>query len=276
MAALGKHEPYSRKQRVGMAKKGWAIPITNDAGEVLDGSRPIANRDDFALAIRDLPRARNKSAVKAHITKRATALGALEMLPTGWASKAPASKRRGRPAGSVSLTREREEKILGLIRNGVFDHVAAEACGVSPRTLREWVARGEGRSSRPTTSKLRAFAKAYRKAKAEARALAEARAYQDHLTFWLTHAARSTEDREGWTDLPGASGNGEPTLSPEELKDLITGVRNDQLYSDPNALVPECLNRRCRCSFHRSRTPEELERLRGIAASRRKDPGGGR
>jgi len=267
---------YSRKQRVGMAKKGWAIPITNDSGEVLDGSCPIANKHDLALAIKDLPRARNKSAVKAHITKRATALGALQMLPAGWASKVPASKRRGRPIGSVSLTRERQEKILGLIRNGVFDHVAAEACGVSPRTLREWVARGEGRSSRPATPKLRAFAKEYRKAKAEARALAEARAYREHLPFWLTHAARSTEDREGWTDLPGASGDGEPALSPEELKDLITGVRNDQLYTDPNVLVPMCLNPRCRCTFHRQRTPAELERLRAIAAKRRKSPGGER
>jgi hypothetical protein len=272
MAGSEKLQPYSKKQRVGMVKKGWAIPITNDAGEVLDGSTPIANRDDLALAIKDLPSARNKSAVKAHITKRAEALGAVDVLPGAWLPDQSGTKRRGRPVGSVSLTREREEKILGLIRGGVFDHVAAEAAGISPRTLRDLVARGEGRSSRPSTPKLRAFAKEYRKAKAEARALAEARAYRDHLLFWLSHAARSTEEREGWTEPPEGSTRGSAP-SPEELRDLITGVRNDLLYTDPNILVPECLNRRCRCAFHRPRTPEELEQFRAIATRRRKRPG---
>jgi len=276
MAGSEKHQLYSRKQRVAMAKSALAIPITNDSGEILDGSCPIANKHDLLLAIKDLPRARNKSAVRAHITNRATALGALQLLPAGWASKAPVSKRRGRPIGSVSLTRERQEKILGLIRNGVFDHVAAEACGVSPRALREWVARGEGRSARPATPKLRAFAKAYRKAKAEARALAEARAYREHLLFWLSHAAPSHDGLLGWTAMPEGSDAERDAPSPEELKDLITGVRNDQLYTDPNVLVPVCLNRRCRCTFHRQRTPAELERLRAIAAKRRKSPGGER
>jgi hypothetical protein len=154
--------------------------------------------------------------------------------------------------------------------------VAADVAGISPRTLREWVARGEGRSSRATTPKLRAFAQKYRQAKAEARALAEARIYQDDTKWWLTHAAPSRDGLPGWTAPPEDSGGEGDVPSPEELKDLITGVRNDQLYSDPDAVVPQCLNRRCRCSFHRRRTPEELERLRGIAARRRTDPGGGR
>lgn len=33
---------YGRKQRIQMAKSGLAIPMTNDAGEILDGSCPIA------------------------------------------------------------------------------------------------------------------------------------------------------------------------------------------------------------------------------------------
>ena len=91
MAGSEKHQLYSRKQRVAMAKSALAIPITNDSGEILDGSCPIANKHDLLLAIKDLPRARNKSAVRAHITNRATALGALQLLPAGWASKAPVS-----------------------------------------------------------------------------------------------------------------------------------------------------------------------------------------
>jgi hypothetical protein len=178
--------------------------------------------------------------------------------------------------GSVSLTREREETILGLIRQGVFDSVAAEVAGVSPRVLRDWVARGEGGSSRLSTPKLAAFARNYRKAKAEARAVAESTAFREHLIFWLTHAARSTTEREGWTELPeGWAGDG-PAPSPEELRDLITGIRNDLLYTDPSILIPECANRRCRCLFHRPRTPAELAVLRRITDRRRRDPRGGR
>jgi hypothetical protein len=257
-----------------MAKKGWAIPITNDAGEVLDGSCPIANRDDLVRAIRSLSTATDRRAAKAHIKARAEALGAVDLLPASWS--APAPRRRGRPLGSVSLTREREEKILGLIRRGVFPHVAAALAGVSARALREWVARGEDRSSRPSTPKLRSFARKYREAQAEARALAEARVYKEDVKWWLTHAAPSHDGLLGWTTPPEGSDTETGARSPEELKELITGIRNDQLYSDPTALVPECSNRRCRCVFHRPRTPEELEHLRAIAARRRKAPGGGR
>jgi hypothetical protein len=262
---------YDRKQRVAMAKKGLAIPITNDSGEILDGSCPIATRDDLALAIKNFSKATDKRAAKRHITKRAAALGADDLLPHGWGTETP-RRRRGRPVGSVSLTREREDRLLGFIRKGIFDHVAADYVDISERTLREWVARGEGRSSRPATPKLRDFARKYRQAKAEVRAVAEARIYQQDLKYWLSHAAPSRPGLPGWTKMPEGSDEGDGP-SPEELKDLITGVRNDLLYTNPNALVPECLNRRCRCSFHRPRTPQELERLRGIAAKRRQDPG---
>jgi len=266
---------YDRKQRVAMAEKGLAIPIVNDAGEILDGSCPIATRGDLSLAIKNLSRATDKRAAKAHISKRAEALKAVEMLPRSWGTATP-SKRRGRPVGSVSLTREREDKILGLIRMGVFPHVAAGLAGVSERALREWLARGESRSPRPSTPKLRAFARKFRQAQAEARALAEARVYKEHVRWWLSHAAPSRDGLLGWTALPEGSDAEKDVPSPEELKDLITGVRNDQLYSDPSVTVPECLNRRCCCVFHRPRTPEELERLRQIAAKRRKPPGGER
>lgn len=123
---------YDRKQRVAMAKQGLAIAITNDSGEILDGSIPIATRDDLALAIKNFSKATDKRAAKAHIIKRATALGSPEILPPSWGAATPRRK-RGRPVGSVSLTREREEKILGLIRGGVFPHVAAGLAGVASR-----------------------------------------------------------------------------------------------------------------------------------------------
>jgi hypothetical protein len=215
--------------------------------------------------------------------RRAASTGGRKRAPTpdpgAPAPKEPSStsgRRRGRPIGSVSLTRAREDDLLGLIRSGIFDHVAAESVGISARTLRGWVARGEGRSSRAATPKLRAFARKYRQAKAEARALGEARVYKEDIKWWLTHAAPSRDGLPGWTAMPEGSGGEGDVPSPEELKDLITGVRNDQLYTDPDVVVPQCLNRRCRCSFHRPRTPEELERLRRIAATRGSDPGGRR
>src|SRR3954451_6911633 len=101
------------------------------------------------------------------------------------------SSRRGRPVGSISLTPERQAKIIEFIRAGVADHVAAETAGVPGRTFREWIARGEGRSPRRSTPKLRAFAEDVRTAKAEARISAEARVFREKPAIWLARAARS-------------------------------------------------------------------------------------
>jgi hypothetical protein len=103
----------------------------------------------------------------------------------------------------VALTEEIARRILSYIRAGVFDYVAAEAAGVSDRTFYDWIARGEGRHpSRPPTSRLRAFARDVRTAKAEARVFAEIRVHEKRPEYWLTHAARSKPEREGWTEPP--------------------------------------------------------------------------
>ena len=60
------------------AKSGHALP---------DGSFPIDTVQDLKNAIQAFGRAKNKSAVKAHIIKRAKALGATNLLPEGWLSK---------------------------------------------------------------------------------------------------------------------------------------------------------------------------------------------
>jgi len=115
----------------------------------------------------------------------------------------PASPRRGRPPGSVSLTEEIARTIIEYIRAGTFAEVAAELAGISARTFRDWMARGEGRhSTRPATSKLRRFATDVRRAQAEARAAAEIRVHQKNPEHWLRNAARSTAEREGWTTPP--------------------------------------------------------------------------
>lgn len=66
---------FSTEQRQQMSKKGTAMP---------DGSFPIANAKDLRNAIRAVGRAKNSGAAKAHIRKRAKALGLTNLLPEGW------------------------------------------------------------------------------------------------------------------------------------------------------------------------------------------------
>lgn len=66
---------FNTDQRDKMAKKGHALP---------DGSFPIANEQDLHNAIQAFGRAKDKAAAKAHIIKRAKALGLTKLLPDGW------------------------------------------------------------------------------------------------------------------------------------------------------------------------------------------------
>jgi hypothetical protein len=68
---------FSTDKRDKMAKMGTAMP---------DGSYPIANRKDVQNAIRAIGRApaSKRAAVKAHIKKRAKALGCMDLIPPGW------------------------------------------------------------------------------------------------------------------------------------------------------------------------------------------------
>jgi hypothetical protein len=66
---------FSSKQREEMAASGQAMP---------DGSYPIANRTDLMNAIRSWGRGGADPKVKAHIKRRAKALGASDMIPENW------------------------------------------------------------------------------------------------------------------------------------------------------------------------------------------------
>jgi len=179
-----------------------------------------------------------------------------------------ASKRpRGRPKGSVALTREIEEKILTLIGAGAYDYVAAEAAGVAARTLREWLARGEGRSERGSTPKLRAFARKVRTAKALARVDAEVRVFRENPKLWLSRVARTRGDREGW----GEQGSREPDDTPRfslDLRDYADETARAELYRvhevmlgiEPAFVIPACLDASCPCIWHAQRTGALAER----------------
>ena len=167
---------------------------------------------------------------------------------------------RGRPPGSVSLTKEIEATILNYIRAGAFAYVAAEAAGISERTFHDWIARGEGRHpTRAPTPRLRAFAQAVGKAQAEARLAAEARVYRDQPGYWLSRVARTRPDREGWTAPQKGSGEDESTPAPgadltkltdEELLRSIDQLHRATLRDGGTISSYPCPHPRCRCPWH--------------------------
>lgn len=69
---------FSQDERKKLARSGSAMP---------DGSFPIRNRSDLKNAINDYGRTPDskKASVKAHIIKRAKALGLTSMIPEDWA-----------------------------------------------------------------------------------------------------------------------------------------------------------------------------------------------
>ena len=67
---------YTADERTAMAKDGRALK---------DGSFPIENKTDLENAVKAYGRSKNKAAAKRHITKRAKALKATDLLPADWA-----------------------------------------------------------------------------------------------------------------------------------------------------------------------------------------------
>lgn len=70
---------YSPKTRERMAEENQAMP---------DGSFPIANAADLRNAIQSVGRAKDYSAAKQHIVRRARSLGMTDMLPEDWKNTA--------------------------------------------------------------------------------------------------------------------------------------------------------------------------------------------
>jgi hypothetical protein len=75
----------STEERIALAKKGMAIPVRDENGEIVNGRFPIAHKGDLRNAISAFGRS-GTGQVKAHIVKCAKKLGATSMLPDGWAS----------------------------------------------------------------------------------------------------------------------------------------------------------------------------------------------
>lgn len=102
---------FDTTERKKLAGEGKAMP---------DGSFPIATRKDVQNAVRDWGRAGSKPAVKAHIKKRAKALGAEDALPDDWRDGDDKDKAKM----SIEFSETAEPKEVGgfIVRTGkVFE-----------------------------------------------------------------------------------------------------------------------------------------------------------
>ncbi len=100
----------------------------------------------------------------------------------------------GRPA---KLTEEAQKAIVEAIGSGSFDYIAAEAAGITARSFRNWMERGE----QATSGKYHDFYLAVMQARAQARKSAESRVWATDPFKWLRFGpGREKAGRPGWTD----------------------------------------------------------------------------
>jgi hypothetical protein len=134
------------------------------------------------------------------------------------------SPKRAGAGRRTLLTPELQTQICAFIRAGTYDYVAAEASGISRRTLFEWLERGERPSKRGRTPVYERFALAIRRAQAEARVSAEVTVKKGDPKWWLSRMHRERPDAPGWNDTRSVEVTGKDgkTLIPiEALSALI-------------------------------------------------------
>jgi hypothetical protein len=112
-AALGElaKRDFSQKEREAAADEGQAMP---------DGSFPIKTVQDLKNAIRAVGRAKDPAAAKAHIKRRARALGATDLLPDDWKDVEPDVTKTTDAAPAVS-----KDEIADLVKGAVTEATKA-------------------------------------------------------------------------------------------------------------------------------------------------------
>lgn len=87
-------------------------------------------------------------------------------------------------------------QVVAAIKNGAFDHVAAQAVGIAPSTFYDWMSRGASGDARFSE-----FSEEVRIARAKARIEAETKVYECDPKFWLRNGPGKERSSEpGWTD----------------------------------------------------------------------------
>ena len=131
------------------------------------------------------------------------------------------------------LTPDLQERIVAALRAGGFPEVAAKAWGVSPRTYRRWMRRGEVQGIEP----YRSFAAAVREAIAQARLRAEMDIFENQPRIWLQHGpGRESDASPGWSTAvkPSASHRGPKAIDEIEIGNFLVKVR-ERLKPFPEA-----------------------------------------
>lgn len=130
---------YSTDQRIAFAKRGHAIPVTNDAGDIVGGRYPIQTRADVHNAILDADRSGAGAEERRHIVKNARRVGASGLIPSSWGGgkkgkareSAPLTLREAVAIGETSLLEAlrpdvQEDPRLGLLdRMGIRDELGS-------------------------------------------------------------------------------------------------------------------------------------------------------
>lgn len=115
-AELAKRE-FSAEEREQAADRGQALP---------DGSFPIKNVQDLRNAIRAIGRAKDPAKAKAHIKRRARALGREDLIPEGWkAADADTTKAEGEIHDPAELAQIRDG-LVALLKAELDELVAGE------------------------------------------------------------------------------------------------------------------------------------------------------
>jgi hypothetical protein len=153
------------------------------------------------------------------------------------------------PVRGMRLTEDQKRLIIAAIEAGATDYVAAEAAGISPRTLRDLRARAEGRhATRRSTPELKAFFAQLDETIARARMRQEIEVAKSDPKHWLKYRARSKPGLEGWTDpVPDMAETSEVFRLPttEELQLVVS-----TLIESGAAVSPPCADAACGCTRH--------------------------
>jgi hypothetical protein len=155
----------------------------------------------------------------------------------------------------MRLSDDQKRLIIAAIEAGATDYVAAEAAGISPRTLRDLRARAEGRHpTRPSTPELTEFFARVDETIARARMHQEIEVAKSDPKHWLKYRARSKPGLEGWTDpVPEVPEADQTQLLPtaEEIQLVVS-----TLIESKAVVSPRCADLACGCAWH---GPSETE-----------------
>lgn len=139
-------------------------------------------------------------------------------------------------------TPDQHQKIVESLRAGGYEHVSAEAWGVSFEQFQDWLQRGRRRGAPPA---LRAFADEVRGAIAQARLRAEAEIFKDNPKMWLQNGpGRDRRGRPGWASATAArdGDEAENLLARPEIQALfVTLYRALEAYPEARVALADAL-----------------------------------